>query len=638
MPSQPPSETKNSEKKSAAPGLSLAHGQTVIRDTVKRLPDSPGVYRMLNAQEDVLYVGKARSLKKRVLNYTHVNKLPIRLQRMVAETTRMEIVTTHTEVEALLLESNLIKKFRPRFNILLRDDKSFPFILLTGDHDFPQIRKHRGGRSREGDYYGPFASAGMVDRTIAALQRAFLIRNCTDHVFSTRTRPCLQYHIKRCSAPCVDYVTKDEYAGQIRLAKEFLSGESTSVQAKFATEMQKASDELEFEVAARYRDRIRALTAIQSHQEINVPGLGDADIHALWQQGGETCIQVFFFRSGQNYGNRAYFPSHDRDETLADILAAFVAQFYDNKPAPKKLLLSAIPSEVELLTEALSLRAGYKVDVSAPQRGDKKRLVDRAETNARDALARRQAESASQRKLLEGLAELLDLDAPPARIEVYDNSHIGGTDAVGGMIVAGPEGFIKNSYRKFNIRSEDIEPGDDYGMMREVMQRRFSRAQKEDPDRTKGQWPDLVIIDGGLGQLNVVIETLQELGISDLPLVSVAKGPDRNAGREKFFLPGAEPFQLPINDPVLFYVQRLRDEAHRFAIGTHRARREKKISASPLDEIPGIGPSRKKALLLHFGSARSVKRAGLSDLEAVEGISKTVAKKIYDHFHGNPEG
>ncbi|MEM6902978.1 MAG: excinuclease ABC subunit UvrC, partial [Pseudomonadota bacterium] len=462
-------------------------------------------------------------------------------------------------------------------------------------------------------------------------------RNCTDHVFSTRTRPCLQYHIKRCSGPCVDYVTPDEYADQVKLAKSFLSGESRAAQEFFAAEMQKASENLEFEVAARFRDRIRALTAIQSHQEVNVPGLGDADIHALAQQGGETCIQVFFFRSGQNYGNRAYFPAHDKDESTADVLAAFIAQFYDNKPAPKRLLLSEEPSETELLTEALSMRAGYKVEVTAPQRGDKRKLVDRALTNAKDALARRLAESASQRRLLEGLAELLDLEQPPERIEVYDNSHISGTDAVGGMIVAGPEGFTKNSYRKFNIKDQELEPGDDYGMMREVMQRRFSRAQKEDPDRTQGQWPDLVIIDGGLGQLNAVMGVLEELGITDLPLVSVAKGPDRNAGREKFFLPNKAPFQLPINDPVLFFVQRLRDEAHRFAIGSHRARRQNKISQSPLDDIPGIGPSRKRALLLHFGSARSVKRAGLSDLENVEGISKAVAKKIYDHFHGHPE-
>ncbi|MEO0392716.1 MAG: excinuclease ABC subunit UvrC [Pseudomonadota bacterium] len=617
--------------------ISLERGQQVIRDTAKRLPDTPGVYRMVNSHDDVLYVGKARSLKKRVVTYSHVNKLPNRLRRMVAETIRMEIVTTHTEVEALLLESNLIKKFRPRFNILLRDDKSFPFIQLTGDHDFPQIRKHRGGRSRPGDYYGPFASAGTVDRTIAALQRAFLLRNCSDHVFNARTRPCLQYHIKRCSAPCVDFASKEEYAEQVALAKAFLSGESRAAQDQFAQAMEAASERLEFEVAARYRDRIRALTAIQSKQEINIQGLGDADIHALHQQGGETCIQVFFFRSGQNYGNRSYFPAHAGDDSTADILAAFVAQFYDNKPAPKTLLLSEKPTDMGLLGEALSLRAGYKVAINAPQRGEKRSLVDRAMHNAKDALARRQAESASQRKLLDGLAELLDLDAQPQRIEVYDNSHIGGTDAVGGMIVAGPEGFIKNSYRKFNIKSEDIEPGDDYGMMREVMQRRFSRAQKEDPERTQGQWPDLVIIDGGLGQLNVVIEALNELGITDLPLVSVAKGPDRNAGREKFFRPDTEPFQLPINDPVLFYVQRLRDEAHRFAIGSHRARREKKISASPLDGIPGIGPGRKRALLLHFGSARSVKRAGLSDLEAVDGISKNVAKKIYDHFHGHPE-
>ncbi|UEM19570.1 excinuclease ABC subunit UvrC [Skermanella mucosa] len=613
----------------------LAQGAEVIRGYLRTLPNSPGVYRMMNEAGDVLYVGKAKNLKKRVVNYTHVMKLPNRLQRMVAETTTMEFVTTHTEVEALLLESNLIKRLMPRYNVLLRDDKSFPYIKITRDHDYPQLTKHRGARDKSADYFGPFASGSAVNRTVTALQRAFQLRNCADTVYATRTRPCLQYQIKRCTAPCVGRVTPEEYQSQVAQARAFLSGKSRDIQAEFARQMQAAAEALDFETAARYRDRIRALTATQAHQDINVEGVEDADVIACHQDGGSTCIQVFFFRGGSNYGNRAYFPSHDRNLELPEVLGSFISQFYDNKPAPRLILVSQEPAEQELIAEALSLRAGHRIELVEPKRGDKKRLVDHALVNAREALGRRLSESASQARLLEGLAEAFGLDSVPERIEVYDNSHIQGTNAIGGMIVAGPDGLMKNSYRKFNIRS-DIAPGDDYGMMREVLGRRFSRALKEDPERERGIWPDLVLIDGGQGQLSAALEVFDELGITDLAVVSIAKGPDRNAGRERFFMPGRPPFGMDPKDPVLYFLQRLRDEAHRFAIGTHRARRTKAIGQSVIDEIPGIGPSRKKALLHHFGSARGVERAGLADLEAVEGINRTVAKKIYDHFH--PDG
>ena len=623
------------------PDGAIASGVAVIRNMVKTLPGSPGVYRMVNAGGDVLYVGKARNLRNRVTNYTQLVGLSNRIRRMVAETARMEVVTTHTEVEALLLEINLIKTLMPRYNVLLRDDKSFPYIHLRSTHPVPQLTKHRGARNEGGEYFGPFASAGAVNRTITALHRAFLLRSCSDSIFQTRTRPCLQYQIKRCSAPCVDKIDTADYLALVDQVRAVLTGHSREINARLVAAMTEAADQLDYETAAVIRNRIRALAHIQAHQDINVEGLVDADVIAAHQEGGHTSVQVFFFRAGQNWGNRAYFPSHDRSLATDEVLAAFIGQFYDNKPPPPLLLLSHEPAEAELLGEALSTHAGRKVTLLAPQRGDKKKLVDHAMANAREALGRRLAESSTQQKLLAGVATAFGLDAPPGRIEVYDNSHIQGTNAIGAMIVAGPEGFLKSAYRKFNIRGEgaapgtEFKPGDDYAMMREVFTRRFQRAQKEDPERTGGQWPDLVLIDGGLGQLGVVEEVMMELGIDDVQLVSIAKGPDRNAGRERFFMPGQAPFSLEAKDPVLYFLQRLRDEAHRFAIGTHRARRTKAITVSPLDEIAGIGPSRKKALLHHFGSAKAVARAGQLDLEAVDGISTTVAKKIYDHFHAD---
>ncbi|WP_207477719.1 excinuclease ABC subunit UvrC [Arenibaculum pallidiluteum] len=629
-PALPPEAPPESRRTRSGHGA-LADGAEVIRGYLRTLPNTPGVYRMLNAGGDVLYVGKAKSLKKRVANYTHVSKLPNRLQRMVAETVAMEFVQTHTEVEALLLEANMIKRFAPRYNVLLRDDKSFPYIMITRS-EFPQLWKHRGARDASADYFGPFASGSAVNRTIVALQRAFQLRNCADTVFQSRTRPCLQHQIKRCTAPCVGRVTPEQYREQVNLARAFLSGRSQQIQAELGRAMQAASADMRFEEAAAIRDRIRALTAIQAHQDINVEGIDDADVIALHQEGGHTCIQVFFFRGGSNYGNRAYFPSHDKGEEAADILGAFVGQFYENKPVPRLVLLSQQPAEHELIAEALTLHSGQRVELAVPQRGDKRRLVEHALLNAREALGRRLSETASQGRLLDGVAEVFGLDGPPARIEVYDNSHIQGTNAIGAMIVAGPEGLMKNAYRKFNIRGP-VKPGDDYAMMREVLQRRFERALKEDPGRASGSWPDLVLIDGGQGQLSAATEVLDELGITDLPIAAIAKGPDRNAGRERFFMPDRAPFSLEPRDPVLYFLQRLRDEAHRFAIGTHRARRTKAIGKSVIDEIPGIGPSRKKALLHHFGSARGVERAGLADLEAVPGISRAVARKIYDHFH-----
>ncbi len=615
----------------------IAHGLEVLRAQLRTMPGSPGVYRMLNKRGDALYVGKAHNLKKRVTSYTQISRLPNRLRRMVAETETLEVVTTHTEVEALLLEINLIKRLMPRYNVLLRDDKSFPYILITADHPAPQIVKHRGSHNRPGDYFGPFASAGSVNTTIAALQRAFLLRPCSDSIFASRTRPCLQYQIKRCSAPCVGRIGEAEYRELVNEARDFLTGKSRDVQQRLADAMQAASEALDFETAARYRDRIRALTDIQAHQSINLAGLDEADVIAIHQTGGQTCIQVFFFRSGRNSGNRAYYPSHDRHTDCAEVLAAFIGQFYDNKTPPRTILLSEEPAERALLAEALSLKAGRKVELAVPRRGARRQLMEHALANAKDALARRLAENASQRKLLDGVAALFGLESPPNRIEVYDNSHISGRNPYGVMIVAGPDGFVKSAYRKFAIAGEAASNptgGDDYGMMREVMSRRFSRALKEDPERDRGAWPDLVLIDGGLGQLNAVMEVMVELGIQDVAIAAIAKGPHRNAGRERFFVPGREPFSLEPRDPVLYFLQRLRDEAHRFAIGTHRAKRSKQIGQSLLDEVPGIGARRKKALLLHFGSARSVARAGLTDLASVEGISETVAKKIYDHFHG----
>ncbi len=615
-------------------GEGLARGVTVIADTVKTLSSSPGVYRMLNRKGDALYVGKARNLKRRVTSYTQISKLPRRLQRMVAETVAMEVVETHTEVEALLLESNLIKRFMPRYNVLLRDDKSFPYILLTGDHAIPQITKHRGAQTREGDYFGPFASAGAVNRTITALERAFLLRSCSDAVYASRTRPCLMYQIKRCAAPCVERISAPDYLDLVTQARRFLTGSSQEVQQLLARQMEEAAEKLDFETAAVFRDRIRALAHIQSHQDINIAGVDNADVIAAHEEGGQICIQVFFFRAGRNYGNRAYFPSHDRSLGTDEVLGAFVAQFYENKPVPRLVLLSHRLEEQQLIAEALSLKAEVKVELSRPQRGAKRKLIDNALHNAREALARRLAESSSQRKLLEQVAEIFGLEAAPERIEVYDNSHIQGSEPYGAMIVAGPEGFVKSAYRKFRIKQAlNPDGGDDYAMMREVLTRRFSRALKEDPERSGGQWPGLLLLDGGRGQLSSAREVLADLGLGDIPAVAIAKGPERNAGREQLFLADRAPLLLEPRDPVLYFLQRLRDEAHRFAIGSHRAGRTKARLQSILDDVPGVGAKRKKALLHRFGSAQAVARAGLADLESVDGINKVVAKKIYDHFH-----
>ena len=622
----------------------IAAGVAAIREALRSIPATPGVYRMLDRKGDALYVGKARNLRSRVQNYAHPAGLSNRLHRMIAETIAIEVVVTHTEAEALLLECNMIKRLMPRYNVLLRDDKSFPFIHLTAGHDFPQLTKYRGARTKDGSYFGPFASAGSVNRTLVTLQKAFLLRSCSDGVFATRTRPCLLYQIKRCSAPCVGRISGEEYAALIDQARVFLSGRSDDVQRRLATEMQDAAATLDFEAAALIRDRIRALSLVQGHQDIHVLGIMDADLIAAHQAGGQTCVQVFFFRGGQNWGNRAYFPSHDRQLAVEEVLTAFVGQFYDNREKPSLVLLSHRLVEQELVEEALSL-GGARVTLAVPQRGEKKRLVERILATAREALGRRLAESASQRQLLDGVAAAFGIDGLLNRIEVYDNSHIQGTNAVGAMIVAGPDGLVKGAYRKFTIRGitppqaslepEEIAGGDDYAMMREVLSRRLARALKDDPERDRGTWPDLILIDGGQGQLHIAQDVFEKLGIADVALVGIAKGPDRNAGRERFFVPGRAPFSLDPRDPVLYFLQRLRDEAHRFAIGTHRARRTKALGKSPLDEIAGVGARRKRALLLHFGSARAVARAGLGELERVAGISKTVAKKIYDHFHAD---
>jgi excinuclease ABC subunit C len=630
-------------------------GAELIAALAKRLPNQPGVYRMFGKDGDVLYVGKARSLKKRVANYTRLGGHTQRIARMIRETRQMEFVTTRTETEALLLEANLIKRLRPRYNVLLRDDKSFPYILVSEDHEAPAIMKHRGARSRKGSYFGPFASAGAVGRTINSLQRAFLLRTCTDSVYESRTRPCLLHQIKRCSAPCTGEISIADYDGLVREAKAFLSGRSNQIKNGMSAAMQEASDDLDFERAAIYRDRLAALSHVQSHQGINPTGIEEADVFAIHQEGGMTCIQVFFFRTGQNWGNRAYFPKADSSLEPSEVLGAFLAQFYDDKPVPRLVLLPLMVDDGPLLAEALSLKAAHRVQIGVPARGLKRDLVDHATANAREALGRRLAETSSQARLLKGVAETFGLARTPRRIEVYDNSHIMGTAAVGGMIVAGPQGFAKNHYRKFNIRGEDITPGDDFGMMKEVMRRRFSRlikehgdtpvdlsAQTEDEeypqdalsDSSMPAWPDLVLIDGGKGQISAVREILDELGIADrVTTIGVAKGVDRDAGRERFVTGEREPFSLPPRDPVLYFLQRLRDEAHRFAIGTHRARRKKELVKNPLDEIGGIGPSRKRALLHHFGTAKAVSRAALSDLREVEGISAAMAKSIYDHFH-----
>ncbi len=668
----------------AAPAGPLAAGRAAIMRYAKHAPSSPGVYRMSDANGDVLYVGKAKNIRKRIVAYTRPTGYDPRIERMIAATAALEFVSTATETEALLLEANLIKRLRPRFNVLLRDDKSFPYILITADHWAPQILKHRGARTRAGKYYGPFASVWAVNRTITALQRAFLLRSCSDGFFESRTRPCLLYQIKRCSGPCTREIDFAEYTELVREANAFLSGKSRVVKEELAAEMEKASGDLEFERAAIYRDRLAALSAVQGHQGINPRNVEEADVFAVHQEGGFSCVEVFFFRTGQNWGNRAYFPKADRSLAPGEVLGAFLAQFYDDKPCPRCILLSHEIEERALLAEALSTKGGIKIEISVPQRGERKELVDHALANAREALGRKLADTSSQRRLLEALAETFGLKRIPQRIEVYDNSHIQGSNAVGAMIVAGREGFQKNQYRKFNIRSADLTPGDDFGMMREVLTRRFKRLIDEAPrangtrqavattqieadgdtatvaevaaaepqeeraaeqlervsepdqsedDDAQSPWPDLVLIDGGRGQLSAAQETLVALGLTDVPLVGIAKGPDRDAGMETFFVPGREPFKLKPRDPVLYFVQRLRDEAHRFAVGSHRARRRRDIREGGLQEIPGVGPTRKRALLHHFGTLKAIERAAPADLAKVPGISAETARKIYDFFH-----
>ena len=625
----------------------LAAGREAIVRFAALAPSGAGVYRMVGGGGEVLYVGKAKNIKKRIFAYARPSGHVSRIERMIAATASIELVSTATETEALLLEANLIKRLRPRFNVLLRDDKSFPYILLTRDHAAPRICKHRGARSRAGDYYGPFASAGAVHRTITVLERAFLLRSCSDSVYESRTRPCLLHQIKRCSAPCTGEISHSDYSELVTEARAFLSGRSRAVKEQLAAEMDRAAGALDFERAAALRDRLAALSAIQSQQGINLRGIDEADVFAAHQDGGFTCIEVFFFRAGQNWGNRAYFPKADRSLAAGEVLGEFLAQFYDDKPCPRCILLSHDVPERALLAEALSIRSGRKVEIVAPKRGEKKLVVDHAATNAREALGRKLADTASQRKLLAALARAFDLARPPRRIEVFDNSHIQGTNAVGAMIVAGPEGFRKNQYRKFNIRADEFTPGDDYGMMREVLTRRFKRLISEAPRSPNagagdGQaagggedspWPDLVIVDGGEGQLNVARETLLALGVSDVAIAAIAKGPDRDAGCETFHLPGRHSFRLPARDPVLYFVQRLRDEAHRFAVGSHRQRRRRDIRDVGLQEIPGIGPSRKRALLRHFGTLKAIERASLADLAQVPGISGDTARRIYEFFH-----
>ncbi len=650
----PASELREEDEESSLPEIelesvpigTLAAGRAAILQFAKVAPSAPGVYRMIDSQGDVLYVGKAKNIKKRVTAYARPAGHDSRIARMIAATATLEFVSTKTETEALLLEANLIKRLRPRFNVLLRDDKSFPFILITSDHWAPQILKHRGARTRPGRYYGPFASAGSVNRTINALERAFLLRSCSDSYFEARTRPCLLHQIKRCSAPCTGEIDFAGYTQLVTEANEFLSGRSQSVQKELADEMDKASNALDFERAAIYRDRLAALSAIQSHQGINPRSLEEADVFAVHQAGGFSCVEVFFFRTGQNWGNRAYFPKADRTIGASEVLGAFLAQFYDDKPPPRCVLVSHDFEERDLLAKALTAKSERKVEVSVPTRGERKELVEHALANAREALARKLAETSSQQKLLGAMTETFSLPRAPRRIEVYDNSHISGTNAVGAMIVAGPEGFRKNQYRKFNIRSSDLAPGDDYGMLREVLQRRFKRLLEESPRAVAGDvldvvggdgedqpWPDLVLIDGGQGQLKTAQEMLSALGVTDVPLVAIAKGPDRDAGRETFFVPGRDPFRLPPRDPLLYFIERLRDEAHRFAVGSHRARRKKDIREAGLQEIPGIGPNRKRALLRHFGTVKAIERASLPDLAQVPGINAETARKIYEFFH-----
>ncbi|HPE24998.1 excinuclease ABC subunit UvrC [Albidovulum sp.] len=621
--------TKDPTEPDAAP----VTGHAVIQSCLRTLTAQPGVYRMLDAEGRVLYVGKARNLKARVSNYARPSGHSARIARMIHATASMMFLTTRTETEALLLEQNLIKQLKPYFNVLLRDDKSFPNILVSKETDFAQIKKHRGAKKEKGSYYGPFASAGAVNRTLNQLQKVFLLRNCSDAMFSSRTRPCLLYQIKRCAAPCVGRIAKEDYETLVLDAERFLQGKTTQVQAKLGQEMAEASEAMEFERAAALRDRIRALTQVQSSQGINPRGVAEADVVALHMEGGQACVQVFFIRANQSWGNRDFYPKTGAGAEEAEVLEAFLGQFYADKEPPRLILLSHPIEDADLMTELLGDRAGRKVEIAVPRRGEKAELVENAARNARESLARKMSESAAQSRLLEGLAEAFELDGPPRRIEVYDNSHIQGTNAVGGMIVAGPDGFEKGQYRKFNIKGADLTPGDDFGMMKEVLTRRFQRLLKEDPDRETPAWPDLVLIDGGAGQVSAVTGIMEELGVEDVPMIGVAKGVDRDAGKEEFHRPGKPPFALPHNAPVLYFIQRLRDEAHRWAIGAHRTKRAKAVGATPLDEVPGIGATRKRALLQHFGSAKAVSRAGLGDLQAVDGISEKVAQTIYDFFH-----
>lgn len=608
-------------------------GYEVIHAYLKTLDSSPGVYRMLDSESRVLYVGKARNLRARVSSYSRPTGHTARIARMIDNTASMMFLTTKTETEALLLEQNLIKQLKPKFNVLLRDDKSFPNILVTNEHDYPQIKKHRGAKKEKGSYYGPFASAGAVNRTLNQLQRVFLLRDCTNSQFESRTRPCLQYQIKRCSAPCVGKINAEEYLQTVQDAQKFLTGKSTGIQTRLAEEMSKASDEMEFERAAALRDRIKALTQVQTAQGINPKGVSEADIIALHMADGQACVQVFFIRSGQNWGNHDYYPRVGDDVDAAEVLEAFIGQFYDQREPPRQLLLSNEIENIELMADALATKIDRKVEVLVPQRGEKAELVDGALRNARESLARKMAESANQKKLLKGLAEAFELPKSPERIEIYDNSHIQGAFAVGAMVVAGAEGMMKNQYRKFNIRGEDLTPGDDFGMMKEVLARRFKRLIKEDPERKEGHWPDLLLIDGGAGQVSAVREIMREFGVEDIPMVGVAKGLERDAGKEEFHRTGKRVMALRHNDPVLYFVQRMRDEAHRFAIGTHRAKRAKSVGATPLDDVPGVGATRKRALLAHFGSAKAVARANLHDLKAVDGVSDALADTIYAYFH-----
>ena len=640
-PDQPNAASRFNEEKATyavrgADTPDLDTGIAAIRNVLKTLPLKPGVYRMHDARGDVLYVGKARALKNRVGNYVQIDRMPYRLRRMVALTCSMTIVTTNSEAEALLLEAQLIKRYRPAYNVLLRDDRSFPFILLRADHKFPRIQKHRGARRHKGQYYGPFASAGSVNQTLNALEKLFLLRSCSDSFFNNRDRPCLLYQIKRCSAPCVGRIDDSAYGSLVADAKSFLDGKSSVVQAKLAQEMEAAAEALDFERAAMVRDRLKALTFIQGSQAINAQGVGDADIFALAHRNGVMGIQAFFIRGGQNWGHRSFFPAHVAEISEDELFTSFLAQFYEDAPPAKCIFLDRQLTEADLLAQALSERAERKIEISVPQRGDRLRLVKQATRNAEEALDRKLAESTTQGKLLQEVADLFELPEPPRRIEVYDNSHIQGTNALGAMIVAGPGGLIKGQYRKFNIKNPDTAPGDDFAMMREVMARRFGRLMADDADQERDEnWPDLVLIDGGKGQMSSVMQIVRELGVEDVAFISISKGPDRHAGRETFHFPDGREFTLPINAPVMFYLQRLRDEAHRFAIGAHRAKRSKAITVSPLDEVPGIGPSRKKALLMHFGTARAVRNASLEDLQKTPGVSAAVAQTVYDYYHSN---